>query len=87
MVDVNNLNVKFGEKNVVNDVSFTVNKVDIIFFHSSLPIRIKEITQCSEEVLKACMHMYLKVQWNIFLYSGHCACYIKLNGAQILVLT
>ncbi len=30
MVDVNNLNVKFGEKHVVNDVSFTVNKGEII---------------------------------------------------------
>lgn len=30
MVEVNNLNVKFGEKHVVNDVSFTVNKGEII---------------------------------------------------------
>lgn len=30
MVDVNNLNVKFGEKHVVHDVSFTVNKGEII---------------------------------------------------------
>lgn len=30
MVDVNNLNVKFGEKHVVIDVSFTVNKGEII---------------------------------------------------------
>jgi len=30
MVDVNNLNVKFGEKHVVQDVSFIVNKGEII---------------------------------------------------------
>lgn len=30
MVDVNNLNVKFGKKHVVHDVSFTVNKGEII---------------------------------------------------------
>lgn len=30
MVDVNNLNVKFGEKHVVHDVSFTVDKGEII---------------------------------------------------------